>query len=140
MVLAGVLGGCIDYLEPDVGPPTAPRCVNDDSDTSKTVSFSVDIQPIFFNKCRFCHYPSTTGVPIGIATSHLDLSSYQALRAGGNAGAEIVAGMPCASILFQKVGPGPPFGSRMPLSGPPFLDDASIQLIHDWIAEGTLAN
>jgi hypothetical protein len=34
------------------------------------------------------------------------------------------------------VGEAPPFGARMPLNGPPFLDERDRQLLADWIAEG----
>ncbi len=47
----------------------------------------------------------------------------------------VVDGMPCASILYQKTGPSPPFGARMPRSASA-LSDADRKLIHDWIAEG----
>jgi len=138
-LLLAVLAGCIDYLDPQTGSASALRCLDEDGDRNTPVSFAVDIQPIFDMRCRFCHYP-TGGSPIGIQTSRLDLSTYQTLRAGGNGGIEFTAGMPCTSLLFEKLGPGPPFGSRMPLNGPPFLDDRQLQLVHDWIAEGALEN
>jgi hypothetical protein len=136
---AAVAGGCIDALDPKTGPAIAARCVDDDSDPGASVSFAKDIQPIFDMRCKFCHYP-TGGAPIGLETTGLDLSSHAAVLAGAAAGPVVVAGQPCASILYEKVSPGPPFGSRMPLNGPPFLTDAQLQLIHDWIAEGGLAN
>jgi hypothetical protein len=40
----------------------------------------------------------------------------------------------------QKLESTPPFGSRMPLDGPPYLEDAEVLLIRDWIAEGALDN
>ncbi|MCG8555991.1 MAG: hypothetical protein MJD61_12000 [Proteobacteria bacterium] len=72
----------------------------------------------------------------------LDLSTFSTLMAGGTGAAiPIVApGKPCESLLVQKVGESPPFGTRMPRTGPPFLSDSEIQLIKDWIAEGALEN
>jgi hypothetical protein len=60
---------------------------------------------------------------------------------GFHSGAQIVvAGDPCASIMYQKLSDAPPFGSRMPLNGPPFWTDDELQLLHDWIAEGASDN
>jgi hypothetical protein len=38
--------------------------------------------------------------------------------------------------LLQKIAEGPPFGSRMPLDGPPYLDEERQAVLADWIAEG----
>ena len=63
------------------------------------------------------------------------------LAGGQNTGASIVvSGMPCDSLLWQKISPGPPFGARMPFNGPPFLSDEQRRLIGDWIAEGARDN
>ncbi len=132
--------GCIDALDPKTGPAIAVRCDDADSDPGKAVSFAKDVQPIFDARCKFCHYP-TGAAPIGLETTGLDLSSQGSILAGAAGGvAVVVPGQPCSSILYGKVSPGPPFGSRMPLNGPPFLSDQQLQLIHDWIAEGALAN
>ena len=133
------LGGCIDALDPDTGPAVAAACVDADSDTGQAVSYGQNIQPIFNDRCRFCHFPDGVA-PIGLQVTGLNLSSYRTVLAGATAGPVIQASRPCSSILFLKVSPGPPFGGRMPLNGPPFLTDGQIQLIHDWIAEGALAN
>ncbi len=140
VLLLGALAAACD-LEPDVGGAVAARCADDDGDPGTVTSFATDIQPIFLDRCRSCHFPDGAA-PIGLRTTGLDLSSYATVIAGATVEAEVVvvAGKPCESILWQKVSPGPPFGGRMPLSGPPFLTDEQIQLIHDWIAEGALAN
>jgi hypothetical protein len=142
--------GCIDY-EPDVGKrfpggndggvdavEGAPvGCDNRDSDPLTVVSFSANIRPLMNRTpggCAPCH--------LGRATSGGDWSSYQSLRRGGtNSGARIVVtGEPCSSIFFQKLGRTPPFGSRMPLNGPPYFSAEERQLVHDWIAEGAQNN
>jgi hypothetical protein len=132
-----VLAGCLDSLGPEVGPAQSNRCLSSDSDPDHDVSFRRDIAPILSARCANCHTPGGN-TPIGIEIGRLDLSSYDTLRAGGAvSGANIVVpGDPCASVIVQKLGPGPPFGSRMPLNG--ILSATSLQLIHDWIAEGAL--
>ncbi len=132
-----ICAGCLDEIGPNVGAPVAALCSN--AAGSAPVSFKNDIQPIFDSRCKACHYP--TGVaPIGLQVTGLDLSTYQTVMSGAIQGPVVVADEPCSSVLYLKVTPGPPFGSRMPFNGPPFLTDGQIQLIHDWIAEGALAN
>ena len=131
-------------LAPDVGPLLASTCSDTDTQPARTVSFAAQIRPILDRPMAgcSCHLPAA-GEP-GTATqqSGLSLGSYASLREGGtNSGPQIViAGQPCASILYQKVSDAPPFGSRMPLSGPPFLTSDELQLLHDWIAEGAANN
>lgn len=142
------LVACLDAVgpfDPMTGNALVDRCVNDDSDPDTDVSFAQDIQPIFLGQTEQpgcgCHIPTNPN-PIGFEQSGLDLSSYSGVRTGGNnslAGA-IIEGAPCDSVLWQKVSPGPPFGSRMPFDGPPFLDEATRRLIADWIAEGARDN
>lgn len=133
-------------LEPEVGPRFAGACDNADAHPEANVSFSAQIRPLFdrpgsMGGCG-CHMPNATGASTGIQLSGLNLSSLAALRMGGfTSGSRVVVSRePCSSILYLKVEDAPPFGSRMPLSGPPFLTDAETDLIHDWIAEGALDN
>ena len=146
LALAIALGGtasagCIDAFQPEVGAPLAAECNDADRDPGADVSFTRDVEPIFDAHCAGCHYPDAR-TPIGVQVGGFDLSSYARLRAGGSVRGEqeVVPGRPCASGLVQKVSQFPPFGARMPLNGPPFLTDAEIQLLHDWIAEGALEN
>lgn len=136
---------CFSDLEPDVGPRIAGQCDPSDSDSSRDVSFSRDLVPILTRAmpaagCS-CHQPSSPVRP-GFELGGLDLSSYASLRRGGtNSGANIVVpNDPCASVIRMKISNAPPFGSRMPLSGPPHLTEAEEQLFHDWIAEGAHEN
>jgi hypothetical protein len=142
--IALAMAGCA--LEPDVGPLLAGACKNTDGHPEASVSFSAQIRPLL-NRARSmggcgCHMPNATGTNTGIQLSGLNLSSLSSLRLGGfNSRGQIVIPMqPCASILYQKVDEAPPFGSRMPLGGPPFLTDEEIGLMHDWIAEGAPDN
>jgi hypothetical protein len=143
--LCASLAGCwgaIDAIDPMVGAPRVDRCVNQDSDPAHSVSFEQQILPVFKRPAHEgpgcgCHQPTNPN-PIGYEQTDLDLSSYMGVTAGGvhSMGKIVVPGAPCDSILWQKISAGPPFGARMPLSGPPFLDDTTRQLIADWIAEG----
>ena len=145
LIVVAAAIGCLDLVDPQVGAPLAARCANQDADPDNDVSFSRDLQPLFRGEAGnvgcSCHIP-TNPDPIGFQESGLDLSTYSSARAGGvnSLGSIIVAGMPCESILWQKASPSPPFGSRMPFDGPPFLSDDALQLIADWIAEGARDN
>ena len=92
-------------------------------------------------QCSTCHFPAGEN-PIGVQLGGLDLSTYSGVLSGGirSGGSIVRADEPCESVLYQKVLAGPPFGSRMPLNGPPFLAQVEIELIHDWIAEGARDN
>ncbi len=133
-LLAGLApAGCLDALAPEVGPLAPAGTCNVDRDPARTVSFRDDVAPIFQRACNRCHSPGGEGVD----QSGLDLSTYSSLRAGGtrSVGTIVVDGAPCASVLWQKIGPAPPFGTRMPRDGAA-LPAAEIDLVHDWIAEG----
>jgi hypothetical protein len=131
-------------LEPDVGPLLAGVCDNADTDPATSVSFSTQIRPVLSRPMAGCdcHMPGAGGPGPATVITGLDLSSLSSLRAGGrSSGSRIVVSLePCSSILYQKVDEAPPFGSRMPLGGPPFLSDEEIRFIHDWIAEGAADN
>lgn len=142
-----LVGGCLDQLGPEVGPLAATgsgggdalTCAGD-SNPAVTVSYKTDIAGGVFRrgKCDGCH----SGNGIGVSQSGLDLSSYAKLRTGGGrTGATIVvSGMPCESLIVQKIETSPPFGRRMPYNGPPYLSTEDITLVRDWIAEGASDN
>jgi hypothetical protein len=137
-LLALAAAGC--SVVPDVGPRLAGTCDDTDSRSAgKPVSFAGDLQPLILRNMGGC---SCHLNGIGTQLAGLNLSSVSTLRRGGfNSGSRIVVpGDPCNSILYQKVSDGPPFGSRMPLNGPPFWTADEIQLLHDWIAEGANDN
>lgn len=136
LVIAGLApAACLDPFAPDVGPLSPAQTCDDDLDPARAVSFRTDVSPIFRRACDRCHRPGGDGVQ----ESGLDLSTYASLRAGGSrsVGTIVVDGQPCSSVLWQKIGPAPPFGARMPRNDPP-LAEADRALIHDWIAEGAL--
>jgi hypothetical protein len=139
-MIATLLAGCIADLGPEVGPPRRALCDNADSEPGTATSYERDIVPILDgNRCFDCHTPGGK-TPFGLEVSGLDLSTRSTLLAGGGRSAAtiVLPGRPCESILLQKIQDTPPFGGRMPLDGPPFVDPFEIQTIGDWIAEGGL--
>jgi hypothetical protein len=141
VALAALAAGCLDSIEPDVGAPLRDLCVNDDSDPGTDVSFVADLRDGLFadnaGDCLTCHRPGG----LGFEASGLSLATVMTTLTGGiNSGSQIVVpGMPCDSIIVQKVSPAPPVGARMPLNRAP-LTDPQAQLLRDWIAEGALDN
>jgi hypothetical protein len=129
--------GCLDAFAPEVGPPIspAPDTCDTDTDPETRVTFAAEIEPLLADACNRCHRPGE----VGVEDSGLDLTSYAALRAGGLRSADtiVIPGQPCSSVLWQKLGPDPAFGSRMPRDDAP-LSNTEIDLVHDWIAEGAL--
>jgi hypothetical protein len=139
------LSSCIADVEPDVGPVRAGVCKSEDSDPKKTVSYRMDLLPLFMRPfgsagCG-CHLPSSRRSS-GIDATGFDVSSFTSFTRGGNASRDtaIIPGDPCASLVVQKVSSAPPSGSRMPSDGPPYLSPKEIALLSDWIAEGALDN
>lgn len=132
-----LLSACPAAFDPQVGNQLAEQCHDVDSDEGHAVTYAADIRPIFEDRCFRCHTPGGR-TPIGLEVGGLDLSTYATLRAGGVVSGEriVVSGSPCRSLLVEKVREYPSFGGRMPLSGPPWLSDAQIKLISDWIVEG----
>lgn len=107
-----------------------------DSDPEVAVSLALDVRPLMYRSPGGCNCHASS------ATSGFNLGSYQRLLLGGfNSGTSIIVpGAPCDSVLVQKLGPTPPFGSRMPFNGPPYFTPEEIALVMDWIAEGALDN
>ena len=70
---------------------------------------------------------------MGPAPEGLRLTSYGQTLASGER-ARVVPGHPAASELVRRIrGQAQP---RMPFDGPPYLSEAEIGLIEDWIAQG----
>lgn len=140
VVLAALVlpaAGCANDLEESGSGVTPP--------IGMVVSFSADIQPIFNNNCAF---PGCHAAPL-IDPPGMDLSDGQALASlVGVQSVEspllrVAPGDSQASYLLHKllgtqntVGGS---GERMPFGGP-YLPDAEIDLIRDWIDQGAQAN
>ncbi len=97
-----------------------------------SLTFQDFVGPLLSSKCTngACH-GSTSG------QSGFSILSFNSVTAGGNnsGGKGIVAGDTTASVVFQKIGDTPPFGSRMPLTGG-FLPASTIDSIAMWILAG----
>jgi len=149
-------------------PGVAVACSNKDAvlgvaepAAGPTVSLGRDVQPIFSANCAtaFCHgaplaapmsllasdtISSLVGVPSCEAPSFNRVEtgnsaiSYLAVKLEGTQSTILSAGG-CAPCNFD-VGSVGDCGGRMPLSGPPYLSDAEIQLIRDWIDQGAKNN
>ena len=92
-----------------------------------TVSFALDILPIFQQDCLLCHG----------GAGGLNLESYEGLIVGGVSGAIVIPGNGEQSLLPRRLdGTAPP---TMPLDGSP-LTGPEIDRIKQWIDEGALDN
>lgn len=86
-----------------------------------------DLQPLFQQRCVVCHSGSS-------AAAGLALDTLAGLNKGSKRGAVVVAGQPASSELVKRLkGISLP---RMPLTGPPWIDEADIGRIERWIAAG----
>lgn len=90
------------------------------------VDFTTQVLPIFQANCVACHG----------GTAGLRLDSYSNVIMGGASGAVVVPCMPELSNIVLKPSPTPPFGARMPFSGPPYLPMLSRAIIERWVADG----
>ncbi len=87
-----------------------------------TLGYVEDIQPIFQRSCSSCHSAV-------VKNQGLQVTAYDALMAGSNSGAVVVAGDAANSSLWEQVDSG-----KMPLLGE--LSASEKALIHDWIDAG----
>ena len=86
-----------------------------------------DLAPLLNKRCAPCHSGPA-------ALQGLQLDSYDGVLSGSARGAVVRAGDPEGSELIRRLtGASQP---RMPLTGPPFLDDADIGRFRRWIAAG----
>jgi len=98
--------------------------------------------PIVRRECLPCHAEDSFN------PSDLSLDSRELLMSGGRHGAPVVPGKSGESVLFQKLGPNPPFGDRMPLDPKKkrgerslkSLSQEEIDLIGRWIDQGAKNN
>ncbi len=86
-----------------------------------------DVEPIFKTRCVMCH--SGSNPPLGLRLDSLD-----DLLKGSKNGPVVIAGKPDNSELIRRLEGGSQ--PRMPLTGPPFLNDQEITMIKNWIMTG----
>ncbi len=85
------------------------------------------VNPVFQQRCVMCH--SGDGAPLG-----LKLDSHENAMKGSENGPVIFPGDPDKSPLMHRLlGTAEP---RMPLNGPPYLEDDVIAMISAWITSG----
>lgn len=95
------------------------------------VDYETEIQPTFNSNCIGCHGGS----------GGLTLTSYTTLMAGDSDHGPVITPYDGEnSVLVQKLGSNPPFGSRMPRDNPSYFDNhpEELQTIKDWIDAGAL--
>ena len=118
--------GCIDALEPEVGPPRVDRCSDEDRDPDRTVSFRADVQPLLDEYCYRCHSAQEPRLRGG-----LKLDTRDALRKGGDSGPALAPGNVKDSLLLQALRYE---GLQMPPSGK--LPAHVIADFEQWVAMG----
>jgi mono/diheme cytochrome c family protein len=117
--------------------PTSPS-------TTTPVSFATQIQAQIFNPgCVPCHTDEGR-TPSGgmVLKPGAAYASLVGVASSGKAGAvRVIPGNPSGSYLIQKLEGAPDIvGARMPRNGPPFLSDAQVALIRQWIQNGAPNN
>ena len=118
--------------------PTAPTAAG------PALSFATQIQAqILTPACTACHTDDgrtpSGGLNLKAGSAYPSLVG---AASSGKAGAtRVIAGNPSGSYLVQKLeGAADIVGLRMPRNGPPYLTDAQVALIRQWIQSGALNN
>ena len=102
--------------------------------TSKKVSFSKDVRPVFVKKCLNCHNEDDE------SPSGLYLEEYEQLMKGDSRHGPVIKPKKGEeSILIQKLRGTAEFGKQMPRGRKP-LDDETIEMISRWIDQGAKNN
>lgn len=104
-------------------------------ETSGSVSYAADIQPIFNTSCVVCH---STAAPL----NGISFSNYAAVMASSGTsygGLIVLPGNAAGSPLVDKIEPSPAQGTRMPQGGSP-LSATQISKIRQWINDGAPNN
>lgn len=97
-----------------------------DPKAADNVSFVRDVVPILTGKCVRCHAGNR-------ARGGLDLSTFTAMKAGGDSGPLLVRGQPKNSLLIERVLIDDP-DLRMPAGGQLFDDE--IAVLVKWVTDG----
>jgi mono/diheme cytochrome c family protein len=98
---------------------------------------------IFDTTCTSCHTDVGRNPSAGLNLKSGAAFTYLVgVPSSNSPGAvRVIAGNASGSYLVQKVEGAPGIvGMRMPRNGPPFLSDAQIKMIRDWITAGALNN
>ena len=103
-----------------------------------TVSYALQVQPIFNNRCVSCHgLFQDGGLDLRAAASYDELVNV--VSTGYAPDKRVVPGDPVISVLFGKIMNTGDYGQRMPPTGAT-LPAANQQTIETWILEGANRN
>lgn len=108
--------------------PAMPQAEVVKASGNETVSFALDIAPVFIQNCNGCHYDIQNN-----ARGGLNVTTFRQIIRGGDSGQMIVPGKPAESLLVKKL--KGEAGTRMPAGRAP-LSSEVIAKIETWIAEG----
>ncbi len=97
-------------------------------DAKPKINFADNVAPIFMAKCGSCHNQDK-------AKGDFAVDSFERVMQGGGSGAVVVAGDPKASRLYRLLTHEEE--PKMPMGGSK-LDDASLDLVKQWIEQGAL--
>jgi len=133
LVLAACGGGSGDGLDSNGRPSTGGS-----GGGTLTATFSSIQANVFTPRCTGCH--AGAGAPMGL---RLDEGNSYALLVGVASAEQgsvqrVAVGRPDDSYLIQKLEGRAAVGVRMPFGGP-YLDDATIAVIRQWITAGAAA-
>lgn len=105
------------------------------------ISFSADVQPIFTRSCAKsgCHEGPFAPLDLSLEQGHAYANLVGVPSRWEPTLNRVEAGRSDLSYIIIKL-EGNGQGARMPFDGPPYLPDAEIQLIKDWIDEGASDN
>lgn len=122
---------------PAASAPAAPATPAPSAPTTPTLSA---IQTQIFNiSCATCHNGAGPGLNLTSGSSFANLVGVPSSGSPGSV--RVVAGDASNSYLVRKIeGAAGIVGARMPLNGPPYLSNAQITMIRDWITAGALNN
>ncbi len=133
LTVLGLAAGCSSNNSPATPTPVTP-----------TVSFATQIQAqILTPACTSCHTDEgrtpSGGMNLKAGSAFANLVG---VASTGKPGAiRVIAGNPSGSYLVQKLeGAADIVGLRMPRNGPPYLTDAQVALIRQWIQNGAPNN
>jgi len=128
LLLVMAIGACSNS-------PTAPTA----SSVSAVPTLSQIQTQIFDPGCTSCHTDvgrtPASGLNLKAGTALGQLVNVPSVAKAG--AVRVIPGNPNASYLIQKLeGDAGIVGLRMPRTGPPFLTEAQVKMIRDWIAAG----
>jgi mono/diheme cytochrome c family protein len=124
--------------------PSSPSTTNPAPTPASGPTFSVQVQAqILTPACVPCHTDEgrtpSGGLNMKPGSAYASLIN---VASTGKAGAvRVIPGNPSGSYLIQKLeGAADIVGLRMPRNGPPYLTDAQVALIRQWIQNGAPNN